>query len=68
MVGDNHIRKEGVTLGFGLPAPGSKTVVNLTLEYYRRQATPNPLVKENYFNLTLGVNFNELWFWQSKIR
>ena len=68
MVGDNHIRKEGVTLGLGLPAPGSKTVVNVTFEYFRRQATPNPLVKENYFTLTLGVNFNELWFWQSKIR
>lgn len=68
MVGDNHIRKEGVTLGFGLPAPGSKTVVNLTFEYFNRRATPAPLVKENYFMFTLGVNFNELWFWQSKLR
>ncbi|MEE0979467.1 MAG: hypothetical protein UH625_08690 [Muribaculaceae bacterium] len=68
MIGDNHLRKEGVTLGFGLPAPNSKTVINLSMEYYRRKATPNPLVKENYFNITLGVNFNELWFWQSKIR
>ena len=32
-----------------------------------RQAHPNPLVKENYLNITIGVNFNEMWFRQSKI-
>ena len=30
-------------------------------------ATPNPLIKENYLNITLGINFNEMWFRQSKI-
>ena len=25
-------------------------------------------VTENYLNITLGVNFNELWFWKSRIR
>ena len=31
-------------------------------------AVASSLIKENYFNITLGVNFNESWFWKSKIR
>ena len=47
---------------------GSKTVINIGFEWRHRQANPMPLIKENYFSVTLGVNFNELWFYQSKIR
>lgn len=65
--GANHVRKQGITFGFGLPAPSSKTLINLGFEFYNRKATPNPLVKENFFAITLGVNFNELWFWQNKL-
>jgi len=67
-VGDNSVREKGVSLGFGLPAPSSKTMVNLSFEYRNRQANPQPLVKENYFVVTLGLNFNELWFWRNKLR
>lgn len=67
-VGDNSLREIGASIGFGLPAPSSKTMVNLSLEYKNRQAHPSPLVKENYFVLTLGVNFNELWFWRNKLK
>ena len=68
MVGDNHVREYGVSFGFGFPALASKTVINLGLEYRHRQANPNPLLKENYINIRLGINFNELWFFQNKIR
>lgn len=67
-VGDNGVREYGLSLGFGLPAPSSKTMVNLSFEYRHRQAHPAPLVKENYFVVTLGVNFNELWFFRNKLR
>ncbi len=64
----NNVEEYGVSLGFGLPAPSSKTMINLAVEYRNRRATPTPLVKENYVVLTLGVNFNELWFWRNKLR
>lgn len=67
MIGDNNVRRRGVTLGFGLPAPRSKTVLNLGLEYSTRRAYPNPLVKENYLFITLGINFNESWFHKSRL-
>ncbi len=62
------MREKGVSIGFGLPAPAAKTMVNLSLEYRNRQASPQPLVKENYFVVTLGLNFNQLWFYTNKLR
>lgn len=64
----NTIREYGITAGVGLPAPGSKTMINISVQYTTRHAVPTPLVKENYLFLTVGVNFNELWFWQNRIR
>lgn len=63
----NRLREYGVSAGFGFPVPQFKTVVNLGFEYKQRKANPNPLIKENYFCITIGVNFNEMWFRQSKI-
>ena len=40
--------------------------INLGFEYKRRQTSPVKLVTEDYFNITLGINFNEMWFWQNK--
>lgn len=68
MVGDNSIKEYGVSLGFGLPAPSTKTMINLSVEYRHRAASPASLVTENYFQFTLGINVNELWFWQNKLR
>lgn len=64
----NGVREYGLTAGFGFNTPEGKTMVNLGFEWKHRQAHPNPLITENYFNVTLGINFNELWFWQRKIK
>ncbi len=50
------------------PTPEGKTMVNLGLEWKRRHAAPVALIGENYFNITLGVNFNEVWFFKRKIK
>ena len=64
----NKIKEYGVTCGLGLNTPEGKTMINVGFEWKHRQGTPNPLITENFFNITLGINFNELWFWQRKIR
>ena len=65
----NNVRDYGITLGLGLPTPeGQKTTINLGFEWRHRETSPVQLITENYFNITLGVNFNELWFWKSRIR
>jgi len=64
----NNVRDYGASIGVGLPAPGSKTTVNIGLEWRHRESSPVHLITENYLNITLGVNFNELWFWKNRIR
>lgn len=64
----NSVKEMGVSCGLGFPTPEGKTMVNLGLEWRQRYATPETLIRENYFNITLGVNFNEVWFFKRKIR
>lgn len=66
-VRDDNIREYGLSCGLGLPLNTSKTMINIGFEYVHRQGHPNALIKENYFNITFGVNFHQLWFDQSKI-
>ena len=64
----NNVREYGVTAGVGFPTPEGKTMINLGVEWRHRSAYPRTLISENYLNITLGVNFNELWFWKRKIK
>ncbi len=68
MFDESKLRDYGLSVGVGLPAPNSKTTINLGVEWRHREATPVSLISENYLNITIGVNFNELWFWKSRIR
>jgi hypothetical protein len=68
LIGTNNVKEYGISLGFGLPTPSDKTMINIGFEYKHRDTYPVSLITENYFNITVGVNFNELWFWQNKIR
>lgn len=64
----NQVKEYGITAGVGMPTIEGKTVINIGFEWKRRVASPQPLLGENYFNITLGLNFNELWFWQRKLK
>ncbi|MBO7609253.1 MAG: hypothetical protein J6S96_03500 [Muribaculaceae bacterium] len=68
MIGSNNVRDYGATVGVGLPVPGGKTTINLGLEWRHRTSSPLVMIKEDYLNITLSVNFNELWFWKNRIR
>ncbi len=63
----NNVREYGASIGFGLPVPSFKTIINLGLEWRHRQASPMALIKEDYLFLTVGINFNELWFFKRRI-
>jgi hypothetical protein len=55
----------GVTLGFGLPLPYSKTMVNTAFEYGKIGNSGS--LKENYFKFTFNVCVNENWFFKRKL-
>ena len=63
----NRMKEYGVSLGTGFTAPGGKTMINFGLEWHHRQSSPVNLLSENYFNIMLGMNFNEVWFFKRKI-
>lgn len=68
-VNGNDVRDYGVGLGFSFPAlAGNKTLVNLGVEWRHRYTAPTNLIKEDYLNITVSVNFNEMWFWKNKIK
>ena len=67
-INGNSLKEYGVACGIGLPTPEGKTVINVGLEWKHRVASPQQLISENYFNITLGINFNEVWFWQRKLK
>ena len=66
-IGGNNVREYGLACGFGFPTYSTKSIINLGFGYRRRQAHPAAMVKENYFSITLGINFNEMWFFKRKI-
>ncbi len=63
----NTMKEYGISLGTGFTAPGGKTMINFGLEWRHRQTSPKNLLTENYFNIMVGVNFNEVWFFKRKI-
>ncbi|MBD5185253.1 MAG: hypothetical protein HDS92_01450 [Bacteroidales bacterium] len=65
---DYNVNDYGISCGFGLPAPMSKTVVNLGFEWLRRATSSSAIVAENYFNIRLGINFNQTWFMKSQLK
>lgn len=66
-IDDNQLREYALTLGAGFPVPEFKTTVNVSLEWKNRQTAPQQLIRENYLSLTVGINFNEMWFQKNKI-
>lgn len=64
----------GATVGFGLPIKdaemfgGRTSYININLEYKRVNPKVSSMIKEEYFGVSLGINFNEVWFWKNKLR
>ena len=56
--------------GVGLPITNkinNRSVVNVGLQWMRRSASGNGMVKEDYLLINLGMTFNERWFVKYKI-
>lgn len=66
-ISGNTMKEYGISLGTGFIAPHGKTMINFGLEWRHRQTSPVSLLTENYFNIMVGVNFNEVWFFKRKI-
>ncbi|MCX6277191.1 MAG: hypothetical protein NT004_03730 [Bacteroidetes bacterium] len=61
-----ELNEYAVSLGFGLPLRGIKTMVNLGFQYGGRGTTSQNLIRESYFKVVVGFSIYERWFVKRK--
>ncbi len=61
-INGESIDEFGISFGLGLPVGRLFSNVNLGFEYGQRGKTDFGLVKEEYFNFSLGLSLNDKWF------
>lgn len=60
-------REYGVTAGFGLPVPRSRSIVSVTAQYVRVEGLQAGMLNENILRFSIGITFNERWFFKRKV-
>lgn len=68
IINNESIKDIGMTLGAGIPIPGSYSNVNFGIEFGKRGTVSSNLVQENYVNFSLSFSFNDRWFVKSKFQ
>lgn len=67
-IGNERVAKEfGVSAGFGLPIPRTRSTLSVTAQYARTQGSKISFVDENTLRIVIGVTFNERWFYKFKV-
>ena len=54
------------TCGIGMPI-GKRSTLNLSVGYTHMQPEKSGVLKENYLHMTLGITFNEMMFYRSRL-
>lgn len=65
--GKRASREYGISGGFGLPLPRSRSIVSLTAQFVRVKGLETNMLDENIFRVSLGITFNERWFQKRKV-
>lgn len=65
--GERAANEYGVTAGFGLPIPRTRSVLSLSAQYAKTKGTRTAFLNENTFRICVGVTFNERWFFKRKV-
>lgn len=65
--GKRATREYGASVGISLPLPRSRSLVSLSGQYVRIQGQEAGFSNENMFRLSIGVTFNEIWFFKRKV-
>lgn len=65
VLNNESINDYGMTFGLGLPVGISN--IDLGFEFGKKGTTSNGLIEENYFNVSVGLSLNDIWFKKRKI-
>lgn len=68
VINNQSIDDFGISFGLGLPVSGIQSFsnANIGFEFGQKGTTTNGLVKEKYFNIRIGLSFNDRWFVKRK--
>lgn len=68
VINNESIDDFGISFGLGLPMSGFQSFsnANIGFEFGQKGTTTNGLVKEKYFNIRIGLSFNDRWFVKRK--
>lgn len=65
--GKRATREYGVTAGFGLPVPRTYSVLSISGQFVKVKGLETNMVNENIFRISIGITFNERWFFKNKV-
>ena len=65
--GKEATREYGVTAGFGLPVPRSRSILSISGQFVRISGQEAAFVNENIFRVSIGLTFNERWFFKRRV-
>jgi len=65
--GEKASREYGVTAGFGLPVPRSRSILSISGQFVRVKGLETNMVNENIFRVSIGLTFNERWFFKRRV-
>lgn len=66
IINSKAINDYGINFGLGLPVGGRFSNINVGFEYGKKGTIYNNLIEENYFNISIGLSLNDLWFEKRK--
>ena len=66
IINSKEINDYGINFGLGLPVGGKFSNINVGFEYGKKGTIYNNLIEENYFNISVGLSLNDLWFEKRK--
>ena len=61
-----QLNEYGISVGFGLPLRGMKTMMNIGGQFGSRGTIEGDLIRETYFKFVLGFSIYERWFHKRK--
>lgn len=65
--GEKAAREFGVTGGFGLPIPRSRSILSISGQFVRVSGQGANVLNENIFRVCVGLTFNERWFFKRRV-
>lgn len=65
--GERAAKEFGLSAGFALPIPRTRSLLNLTAQYVKTTGSKVSFVDENTLRIVVGVTFNERWFFKRKV-